>query len=41
MIQEAEIRDPLVAQRLRRLAENFEYQRLLNLFGADPLSAKS
>ena len=33
-IQEVEARDPGVAQGLRRLAEHFEYQKLLDLFGA-------
>jgi len=31
-IQEAEARDPVIAQGLRRLAEGFEYQKLLDLF---------
>ena len=33
-IQEVEARDPRVAQELRRLAEGFQYQKLLDLFGA-------
>ena len=32
-IQEAEARDPRIAQGLRRLAEGFQYQKLLDLFG--------
>ncbi len=32
-IQEVEARDPRLAQGLRRLAERFEYQKLLDLFG--------
>ncbi len=32
-IQEVESRDPRIAQALRRLAEQFEYQKLLDLFG--------
>ena len=32
-IQEVEARDPRIAQGLRRLAEHFEYQKLLDLFG--------
>jgi hypothetical protein len=32
-IQEVEARDPRIAQGLRRLAEQFEYQKLLDLFG--------
>jgi CheY-like chemotaxis protein len=37
-IQEVETHDPRIAQGLRRLAEQFEYQKLLDLFGpgADP-----
>jgi DNA-binding response OmpR family regulator len=31
-IQKYEDRDPRTAQRLRRLAEDFQYQKLLNLF---------
>ncbi len=33
-IQEVEARDPRIAQGLRRLAEGFQYQKLLDLFGA-------
>src|SRR3954451_19785745 len=33
-IQEVETRDPQIAQGLRRLAEQFEYQKLLDLFGS-------
>jgi PAS domain S-box-containing protein len=33
-IQQVEARDPPVAQGLRRLAEGFQYQKLLDLFGA-------
>jgi hypothetical protein len=37
-IQEVEARDPRMAQGLRRLAEQFEYQKLLDLFGpGEPL----
>jgi PAS domain S-box-containing protein len=32
IIQEVEARDPRIAQRLRRLAEGFQYQKLLDLF---------
>ena len=32
-IQEVEARDPRIAQGLRRLAEGFQYQKLLDLFG--------
>jgi hypothetical protein len=32
-IHEVENCDPRLAQKLRRLAENFEYQKLLDLFG--------
>ena len=32
MIQEVEARDPRIAQGLRRLAEGFQYQKLLDLF---------
>jgi hypothetical protein len=32
-IQQCEARDPRIAQELRRLAEQFAYQKLLNLFG--------
>ena len=37
-LQEVETHDPQIAQGLRRLAEQFEYQKLLDLFGpgADP-----
>ena len=31
-IQEVEARDPRIAQALRRLAEGFQYQKLLDLF---------
>jgi hypothetical protein len=31
-IQEVEARDPRIAQGLRRLAESFQYQKLLDLF---------
>ena len=34
-IQEAEARDPRIARALRRLAEGFQYQRLLDLFGPE------
>ncbi|MHB0961322.1 MAG: PAS domain S-box protein [Pirellulaceae bacterium] len=34
-IQEVEARDPRVAQALRRLAEGFQYQKLLDLFGTE------
>jgi CheY-like chemotaxis protein/anti-sigma regulatory factor (Ser/Thr protein kinase) len=34
-IQEAEARDPQVAQALRRLAENFQYQKLLDLLSPE------
>ncbi|MFM9962846.1 MAG: PAS domain S-box protein, partial [Planctomycetaceae bacterium] len=34
-IQEVEARDPRVAQALRRLAEAFQYQKLLDLFSAE------
>lgn len=33
-IQDAEARDPAVARGLRRLAEGFQYQKLLDLFSA-------
>jgi len=36
-IQDAELRDPIVAQGLRNLAESFEYQKLLDLFNAEEL----
>jgi hypothetical protein len=32
-IQEVEAREPLVAQGLRRLADGFQYQKLLDLLG--------
>ena len=32
MIEEVEVRDPRIAQGLRRLAEGFQYQKLLDLF---------
>jgi CheY-like chemotaxis protein len=35
-IQDVEARDPSVARGLRRLAEDFQYQKLLDLFGAYP-----
>ncbi len=34
-IQEVETRDPKVSQALRRLADNFEYQKLLDLLGTE------
>ena len=34
-IQEVEVRDPRIAQALRRLAEGFQYQKLLDLFGTE------
>ncbi|HUR53917.1 MAG TPA: PAS domain S-box protein, partial [Gemmataceae bacterium] len=34
-IQEVEARDPRIARALRRLAEGFQYQRLLDLFGPE------
>jgi len=34
-IREVETRDPVFAQELRRLAEQFEYQKLLDLFGPE------
>ena len=37
-IQEVESRDPLIAQGLRRLAEGFHYQKLLDLLGTGDLS---
>ena len=40
-IQEVEARDPRIAQGLRRLAEQFEYQKLLDLFGPGVDSASS
>ena len=36
-IQEVEARDPRIAQGLRRLAERFDYQKLLDLFSTEPL----
>jgi hypothetical protein len=40
-IHEVEAHDPRLARALRRLAEQFEYQKLLDLFGpgVDPASA--
>jgi signal transduction histidine kinase/FixJ family two-component response regulator len=40
-IQEVEDRDPRVAQGLRLLAERFEYQKLLDLFGPGELAVSS
>ena len=40
-IQEVEARDPRVAQGLRRLAEGFEYQKLLDLLGTRRASIES
>jgi CheY-like chemotaxis protein len=40
-IQEVEARDPRMAKGLRRLAERFEYQKLLDLFGPGETSAGS
>src|SRR5205807_6359485 len=40
-IQEVEARDPRIAQGLRRLAERFEYQKLLDLFGLGEPSVSS
>ena len=40
-IQEVEARDPRIAQGLRRLAERFEYQKLLDLFGPEVPSPAS
>ena len=42
-VQEVETHDPQIAQGLRRLAEQFEYQKLLDLFGpaVDPASAET
>ncbi len=37
-IQEVEARDPRIAQGLRRLAEGFQYEKLLDLFSAGDLS---
>jgi Tfp pilus assembly protein PilN len=36
-IQEVEARDPRIAQGLRRLAEGFQYQKLLDLFSTEGL----
>ena len=36
-IQEVEARDPRIAQGLRRLAEGFKYQKLLDLFSTEGL----
>ncbi|MBC7772547.1 MAG: response regulator, partial [Pyrinomonadaceae bacterium] len=36
-IQQVEARDPRIAQGLRRLAEGFQYQKLLDLFGPGPV----
>ena len=36
-IQEVEARDPRIAQALRRLAEGFQYQKLLDLFSTEGL----
>ena len=40
-IQEVEARDPRTAQGLRHLAEHFEYQKLLDLFGPGEPAASS
>jgi CheY-like chemotaxis protein len=40
-IQEVEARDPRIAQGLRRLADGFEYQKLLDLFGPGEPSVSS
>jgi chemotaxis family two-component system sensor kinase Cph1 len=40
-IEEVETRDPRIAQGLRRLAEQFEYQQLLDLFTPAATSADS
>jgi PAS domain S-box-containing protein len=40
-IQEVEGRDPHIAQGLRRLADGFEYQKLLDLFGQENHSVSS
>ena len=40
-IQEVEARDPRIAQGLRRLAEGFQYQKLLDLFGPGVDSASA
>jgi two-component system, sensor histidine kinase and response regulator len=34
-IQEVEARDPRIARELRRLAESFQYQKLLDLFSTE------
>jgi CheY-like chemotaxis protein len=41
MIQGLEARDPRVAQGLRHLAERFEYQKLLDLFGPGEAAVSS
>jgi CheY-like chemotaxis protein len=41
LIQEVETREPRIAQGLRLLAEHFEYQKLLDLFGPGVSSASS
>ncbi len=40
-IQEVDARDPRMAEGLRRLAERFDYQKLLDLFGSGQPSASS
>jgi CheY-like chemotaxis protein len=40
-IHEVETRDPRIAQELRSLAEHFEYQKLLDLFGPGEAAASS
>ena len=40
-IQEVEARDPRIAQGLRRLAEGFQYQKLLDLFSTGSLRIES
>jgi signal transduction histidine kinase/DNA-binding NarL/FixJ family response regulator len=40
-IQEVEARDPRLGRELRRLAEHFEYEKLLHLFGPEAPSASS
>ncbi|MEX2137828.1 MAG: response regulator [Pirellulales bacterium] len=40
-IHDVEIRDQRLAQELRRLAEHFEYQKLLDLFGTGEAAASS
>jgi len=37
-IREVEARDPRIAQGLRRLAEGFQYQKLLDLFNIDRIA---